>query len=248
MPRRPETVFIAGASGAIGRVLAQLLVADGWRVVGTTRRAERARDLAALGVEPVVVDVFDAEALAAAAKRAQPDAAVHQLTDLPRTLDPAAMPQALERNARIRELGTRNLLRALEGTPARRLVVQSIAFAYAPSSGPCGEEQPLNTEAADPLAARTARALQAMEGMCLAAPIQAVILRYGRLYGPNTWFDAPQGGCPVHVEAAADAARRALRLGAPGVYNVAEPEGDVRTDKVRRELGWDAAFRLAGAG
>ena len=242
------TVFLAGAAGAIGQVLARLLVADGWRVVGTTRHAERARELAALGVEPVVVDAFDGAALSAAVRAARPDAVVHQLTDLPQVLDPATLPQALERNARLREEGTRNLVAACAGTPARRLVVQSIAFAYAPSDRPCDEAHPLNVAAANPVAARTAAAVEVMERLCLASPLEALVLRYGRLYGPRTWFDAPQAGCTVHVDAAADAARRALSRGAAGIYNVAEPGGSVQVDRARRELGWDPGFRAGEPG
>ena len=79
-----STAFVAGAGGAIGRVLCRLLVADGWRVVGTTRKAGRAEDLRIIGVEPVIVDVFDREALIRAVVDAAPSVVVHQLTDLPR--------------------------------------------------------------------------------------------------------------------------------------------------------------------
>jgi uncharacterized protein YbjT (DUF2867 family) len=86
-----KTVFLAGAAGAIGSALLPLLIGAGYAVHGSTRRAERAKALAALGVQPVVVDVFDAPALAAALKRIAPAAVIHQLTDLPRSLDPQAM-------------------------------------------------------------------------------------------------------------------------------------------------------------
>lgn len=64
-----------------------------------------------------------------------------------------------------------------------------------------------------------------------------------RLYGPNTWFDTPSGQAPVHVDAAADAARRAMTLGRPGVYNVAEDDETVTCTKAHTELGWSASFR-----
>lgn len=243
-----RSVFVAGAAGAIGLVLVRLLVADGWRVFGSTRSTERARRLEALGVEPVVVDVFDAAPLRDAARRTQPDALVHQLTDLPQVLDPAALPAALERNARIREQGTANLLDAFRGTPVRRLVVQSIAMAYAPGEPPFAEEHPLDVDSADPVAARSARAVATMEALALASGFDAVVLRCGRLYGPRTWSATPPRGCAVHVDAAADAARRALTLGMPGVYNVAEPGGEVDVRRASSVLGWNPAFRLGDAG
>ena len=92
-----KTAFLAGASGAIGRALIPLLVADGWRVVGTTRRAERAADLRALGAEPAVLDVYDAAALTNAVVACAPAVVFHQLTDLPPALAADQMPAALPR-------------------------------------------------------------------------------------------------------------------------------------------------------
>jgi len=75
----------------------------------------------------------------------------------------------------------------------------------------------------------------------LDAPLDGIVLRYGQLYGPGTGTDAPTGASPVHVDAAARAALLAIDRGARGVYNVAEPNPHVRTDKARNALGWDAA-------
>ena len=100
-----ECLFLAGASGVIGRALAPLLVASGWRVVGTTRSEAKAPGLRALGIEPAVVDVYDAEGLHAAVARARPSVVVHQLTDLPLGLDPDRMAAALPRNARLPPFG-----------------------------------------------------------------------------------------------------------------------------------------------
>src|SRR5690348_3129440 len=134
MPGR--TVFVAGAGGAIGRVLCPLLRADGWRVIGTTRSPAKSADLKRIGVEPVVVDVFDREALVAAVRAAAPQAVVHQLTDLPKENTPEAMAEGRARNAKIREIGTDNLVAAAMAAGAKRFVVQSIAFAYAPGPKP----------------------------------------------------------------------------------------------------------------
>ncbi len=239
------TVFVAGAAGAIGRVLVRLLVGDGWRVVGTTRSPERARALESAGVEPVLVDVFDAEAVRRSVAAARPVAVIHQLTDLPQKIDPATLAVALERNARLRETGTRTLVDACAGLEVRRFVCQSIAFAYAPGEGARREDDPLNARAADPVAARSAGAVAAMESLVLGGPFEGIVLRYGELYGPGTWTETPPVRCPVHVDAATNAARLALTRGAPGVYNVAEPGGTVVVTKAIEELGWDPDFRVA---
>ncbi len=71
-----------------------------------------------------------------------------------------------------------------------------------------------------------------------------IVLRYGRFYGPGTGFDKPTAGGAVHVEAAADAARRAVTHGAKGIYNVAEPSETLSSAKAQAELGWTADFRI----
>jgi len=105
-------IFLAGASGAIGRRLLPLLRAAGHEVFGTTRDAAKAEGLRQLGAEAVVVDVFDAAALSRAVIAARPQVVIHQLTDLPPGLDPARMADSIPRNARIRSEGTRNLVAA----------------------------------------------------------------------------------------------------------------------------------------
>ena len=112
--RRPESwtvwkqnmkrnIFVAGASGAIGRRLCRLLVNDGWSVIGTTRSPEKAPMLRDLGVEPAIVDVFNEALLLEIVRKAEPEIVVHQLTDLPPALDPTKMAEALVRNARLRD-------------------------------------------------------------------------------------------------------------------------------------------------
>lgn len=238
-----DTVFVAGATGAIGRVLCRLLVADGYAVYGTTRKPERASILEAAGVVPVVVDVFDGETLRSAIVAARPSAVIHQLTDLPQDFDLAALQEALPRNARLREEGTRNLVDAAAAAGTATVIAQSIAFAYAPGPPPYPEESPLNIDADDALLRHTAVAVQTLERLVLHGPFRGVVLRYGRLYGPGTWASGPPSGNAVHVDAAADAARRALRSSASGVYNVAEPGGDVVIDRAIRDLEWEPGFR-----
>lgn len=241
--RHRGRAFVAGASGVIGRQLCRLLVDDGWAVVGTTRSRDRQALLEALGVQPVVVDAFDRAALRAAVCAAAPDVVVHQMTDLPAALDPAAMPEALLRTAALRETGTANLVDASIAAGVARMVAQSIAFAYAPGPLPYREEAPLAVD--DPRLGATVRAVLTLERQVLQAPLAGVVLRYGRLYGPATGFDErAEAGCAVHVDAAADAARRALTRGAPGIYNICEDDPTVTNEKARDALGWDPQFRI----
>lgn len=240
-----KTLLLAGASGVIGRRLCRLLVADGWQVFGTTRSPAKAARLRALGVEAVVVDVFDASALHRQLARIRPVCVVHQLTDLSPGLDPAHMPAALERNARLRDTGTRHLVDAAVAAGVTRMVAQSLAFCYAPGASPLDEHAPLNT-AAPGLAGITARGVARLEQHILDAPLTGVLLRYGRLYGPDTGFDAPSdAGTPLHVDDAADAARRAITRGPGGIYNIAEEDGTVSIQRARQALGWAPGFRLA---
>lgn len=237
-----KCLFLAGASGVIGQRLAPLLVADGWRVVGTTRSADKASMLRAMGVEPAVIDVYDAAALRDLMVRVRPEIVMHQLTDLPSGLDPSKMAEALVRNARIRDEGTRNLVSAAVHAGARRMIAQSIAFVYADGPSPHGEDDPLLPDT-HPALGGTVRGVKSLERQVLEAPLDGVVLRYGLLYGPGTGFDAPVGPGPVHVDAAAKAAELAITRAVPGIYNIAEADGSVSSDKAARILGWDAGWR-----
>jgi len=237
-------IFVAGATGAIGRRLTPLLIAAGHTVSGTTRSADRARELKRNGVQPVVVDVFNKHALRDAVARVQPDVVIHQLTDLPQVFDPAHLAEMLQQNSRIRIEGTPNLIDAAQEAKVRRFIAQSIAFAYADGPEPHSEDDPIGPlEGGEPRAI-TARGVHALEQAVLNAyGMEGIVLRYGRLYGPGTWAASPNGRAPLHVDAAANAALLAVKRGAPGIYNIAEDDGAVTTDKARRELGFDPAFR-----
>jgi nucleoside-diphosphate-sugar epimerase len=237
-----DCLFLAGATGAIGRRVAPLFVAAGWRVVGTTRSSDKAPMLREWGVEPVVVDVFDAAALRAALEAVRPQVVMHQLTDLPPGLDPARMAEASQRNARIRDEGTRNLVAAAVAADVRRIVAQSIGFAYADGPLPHSEDDPLDSDFDGPRGV-SLRGVASLERQVLQAPLEAVVLRYGRLYGPGTGFDAAAGAAPVHVDAAARAAELAVLRGKTGIYNIAEDDGTLACDKAKRDLGWSADWR-----
>lgn len=242
-----ETVFLAGATGAIGAALVPLLVEAGYTVYGTTRRPERAAAIEAMGARPVVVDVFDRDAFTVAVARVEPVVVVHQLTDLPAGLDPKYMADAIGRNARVREEGTANLVHAAHATGCRHIVAQSIAWAYAEGEKPYIETQPLDL-AADGSRGITVRGVASLERSVLGVgrdhhPAGAV-LRYGNLYGPRTGRLERAGASPVHVEAAAWAALLAVQRRATGVFNIAEDQAEVSSEKAKRELQWHSGMRL----
>jgi nucleoside-diphosphate-sugar epimerase len=235
-------VFVAGASGAIGRPLLPRLLAAGHEVTGMTRREERADEIRAAGGAAVVCDVFDTTALRDAVVAAAPEAVIHVLTALPPSYDPKS--DYLAATNRIRIEGTRNLVAAAQAAGARRLVAESIAFAYRPQGGWIKDEQaPLFDDAPGGFGAAF-KAVADLERQVLAAEgIEGVALRYGWLYGPGTYYD--RGGqqaeevtkrrLPVvgkgtgtfsfiHVEDAASAAVAALERGASGAYNVVDDE------------------------
>lgn len=236
-------IFLAGASGAIGRRLTPLLVAAGHQVTGMTRNAANARALEAVGITAAVVDVFDAAALRDTVVNARPEIVIHQLTDLPHVVeDEAQLAASYPRNARIRTEGTRNLIAAAQAASARRFIVQSVAFAYAPGREPHSEADPLNVSEGP--RAVTVRAAADMERQVLASGMEAIVLRYGFFYGPGTWHADPVRKPSLHIDAAAHAALLAVTRGQPGIYNVADDDEMVSTAKARRELGFDPAFRL----
>ena len=236
-------IFLAGASGAIGRRLTLLLVAAGHEVTGSTRQAGTARQLDDAGIHGVVVDVFDATGLRDAVVKARPEIVIHQLTDLPRVVeDEAQLAASYPRNARIRIEGTRNLIAAALAAAARRFIVQSVAFAYAPGAAPHPETDPLNV--AEGPRAVTVRAAADMEHQVLSSGMEGIVLRYGFFYGPGTWHADPIRKPPLHIDAAAQATLLAVTRGRPGVYNIAEDDGIVSIAKARVEFGFDPAFRL----
>jgi 2-alkyl-3-oxoalkanoate reductase len=231
-------VFLAGATGVIGRPLVRQLVAAGHEVTGMTRSRERGASIEAGGATAVVCDALDAPGLRAAVAAAEPDVVVHQLTALPQRFDPRRQ-RLYDATNRVRTEGTRNLLEAAGG---RRVVCQSIAFAVRSGREPrvFDEDAPLFTDAPPPFGAAT-RAIAEMERMVLEA--DGLVLRYGWFYGPGTWWgeggstarDVARWRYPIvgdgsglysfiHVEDAAAATVAAVERGAPGVYNVADDE------------------------
>ena len=189
-------IFVAGATGVIGTRVVPLLLADGHAVAGMTRSQEKVGDLRALGADPVVCDVFDAAALTKAVMAFEPDAIMHQLTDLPDRVD--ELQEFAARNDRIRTEGTRNLVAAARAVGAQHLLVQSIAWRPAGRGEVVDEHEHQALEAG------------------------GVVVRYGQLYGPGTYYEDRLPSHPrIHVDDAARATPPLLRAPS-GVVVLAE--------------------------
>ncbi len=241
-------IFVAGASGVIGRRLVPMLVAAGHDVHGASRSAEKSALLRELGATPCVVNVFDQGALQASLRTLQPNVVVHQLTDLPRNLDPARMADGIARNARIRTVGTANLVAAAVGAGCSRMVAQSITWAYAPGALPHTEQDPLDLTAKGERAT-TVAGVAALEAAVLHTPgLVGTVLRYGRLYGPDTGSDQPSSSVCVHVDAAAAAVTLAIDRGAQGIFNICETNDEVSPQKAIARLGWSDRPPLSNVG
>jgi nucleoside-diphosphate-sugar epimerase len=191
-------IFLAGASGVIGQRLVPMLVEAGHTVAGTTRSAEKAELVRGLGAEPVVIDVYDADALRAAVVDFAPDLVMYQLTDLPD--DAAEIPERAAGNARIREEGTANLIAAAQAAGAGRFLAQSIA--WTPAAGNGSRED--------------------LEAQVLAYEGVGVVLRYGQFYGPGTYYEAEPPD-PPRIEIGAAACATVSALDAPtGTVEIVE--------------------------
>jgi len=235
-------VFLAGASGVIGRPLVRMLLAEGHEVTGMTRTPGKIPELRAMGAEAVLADALDPAAVADAMQQARPEAVIHQLTSIPQRIDPRRIARDFAINDRLRSEGTRNLVRAARAAGAGRILAQSIAFAYAP--GPPGtvhrESDPLFLDSPEPFR-RSVHALQDLERETLGA--EGLVLRYGYFYGPGSAISAHGsmgqdiarrrmpllgGGAGVwsfiHVQDAAAATLAALTRGASGRYNIVDDD------------------------
>ena len=236
-------VFVAGASGAIGRPLVRHLVAAGHEVTGMTRREAAAAQIEADGAHGVVCDVYDRDTLTKAMADGSPEVLVHELTALPDVFDFRDSDLYTATN-RVRIEGTRNLIAAAREVGVDRVVAQSIAFVYAPvGSWVKAEDAPVMDEAPGPFG-EALRAIFDLERQVTGAEgMEGVVLRYGFFYGPATAYarDGYYAGevrrrrFPIvgrgegtfsftHIEDAAAATVAACERGAPGIYNVADDD------------------------
>jgi nucleoside-diphosphate-sugar epimerase len=240
-------IFLAGATGALGRQLLPRLVERGHEVTGMTRTESKQQLVRDLGGLPVVADALDPESVAEAVARTGPEVIVHQLTAIPQTLDMRHFARDFAVTNRLRTEGTDHLLAAGRAAGVRRVVAQSYAPAiYARAGAPVKDEaDPL--DASPPGQARTTvEAIRHLErAVTEASWTEGVVLRYGSFYGPGTSISlGPEGtmlevirkrGLPlvgeaggvwsfIHVEDAADATVKAIEGRGRGVYNIVDDE------------------------
>jgi 2-alkyl-3-oxoalkanoate reductase len=235
-------VFIAGATGAVGRALIPKLIEHGHAVTGTTRSLAKADSIRALGATPAVADGLDREAVVAAVRAAQPEVIVHQMTALAGLGDPRKFQRSFAATDRLRTEGTDNLLAAAAEVGAT-VVAQSYAgWPYEPVGGPVKDEDaPLMADPPKQMRG-TVAALRHVEGAVTAAGGMA--LRYGGFYGPGTglvrggeqWKLVQARKFPIvgdgggiwsfcHIDDAASATLAALEHPVPGaVLNICDDE------------------------
>jgi nucleoside-diphosphate-sugar epimerase len=237
-------VFVAGATGAIGRQLVPRLVAAGHEVQGMTRSERKRAIVEELGAEAYLADALDAEQVAAAVAQARPEVIVHQLTAIPEAIDMRHPERSFELTNRLRTEGTDHLLSAGQAVGVRRFVAQSNIGAYARCGGPVKNEADPIDETRGPGMGVNAGALRHLEEAVLGATwTEGIALRYGWFYGPGTSMapgkdsyelirkrkfplvgDGTGVWSFVHVADAADATLAAIEHGSRGVYNVVDDE------------------------
>lgn len=231
-------VFVAGATGAIGRPLLPALQAAGHDPIAMTRSEQKAGALRAQGIEAVVCDVYDAPRLTRVVADARAEQIVHLLTDLPEDINMRRFERETASTGRLRSEGTRNLIVAAQAAGVRRIVAESIAFIYAPTGDRIKDEDAPLALAQLPFAAEPVAELERQ-----VHDAGGVVLRYGWIYGPGTGFRRdgawaanlrrrrlPIVGAGtgvfsfVHVDDAASATVAALGRNGAATYNVVDDE------------------------
>ncbi|MFL5866812.1 MAG: NAD-dependent epimerase/dehydratase family protein [Thermoleophilaceae bacterium] len=236
-------VFVAGATGAIGRSLLPQLIEAGHEVTGMTRSADKAAAISAAGAKPAVADVFDEDRVRSAMVEAAPEVVVHQLTSLPDRLD-FRDSSIYDATNEVRSEGTRILIDCARAAGARRMVAQSIAFIYAPQGDWVKDEEAPVLDMARGAFGEACRTVVEMERAVVGAEgLEGLVLRYGFFYGPGTYYasdgtsaeDVRKRKQPlvgkatgtvsfIHVDDAAAATVAAVERGAAGIYNVVDDE------------------------
>ncbi|OLE35577.1 MAG: hypothetical protein AUG48_10185 [Actinobacteria bacterium 13_1_20CM_3_68_9] len=235
-------VFVAGASGVIGRPLVDQLIAAGHEVTGTTSKPENTAPIEAAGATAMVCDALDATAVEAAVRDAGPEVVISQLTRLPREYNPRKIDYGPTNRARAE--GGHNLIEAARSAGVRRFVTQSIAFIYAPEGEMVKDEEGRPwTDAPEPFRDGADSTLAHEREATQTPELEGIVLRYGQLYGPATYY-ARDGSVAeqvrrrrfpivgrgegvfsfVHTDDAASATVASLDRGAPGIYNIVDDE------------------------
>jgi nucleoside-diphosphate-sugar epimerase len=238
-------VFVAGATGAIGKRLVPELVAAGYEVVAMIRSPQQAEGLEAAGVEPVVADALDKGAVAGVVRRAKPEVVIHQLTALTGVKDYKNFDREFALTNRLRIEGTDHLLEAALQAGSRRFIAQSYGgWNYERAGiGLKTEEDPLDPTPPHNQRETLAAIHYVEQAVVGASEIEGIALRYANLYGPGTGLavDGNIGAAVrkrmlpivgdgagvwsfIHVDDAASATIAAIRRGAPGIYNIVDDE------------------------
>lgn len=238
-------IFVAGATGAVGRSLVPRLAAAGHSVVGLTRSLHNAALVRRLGAEPAVADALDARAIREAVVAARPDVIVHQLTDLKGALDLTQFDRAFAMSNRLRTEGTDHLLAAAREVGVKRFVAQSFCgWPYAREGGPIkSEDDALDLNPPQQLK-RALDAIRYLEGVVTGSSLpEGIVLRYGAFYGPDTGIldgsfleqvrrrrvpligDGNGWWSFIHIDDAAQATALAIERGLAGnIYNIVDDE------------------------
>lgn len=234
-------IFVAGATGAVGKRLLPLLIENGHEVVGMTR--SRPEVVEELGGKPAVADGLDRGAVQQAVVDAKPDVVVHELTSIPATPELRNIDRVFAQTNRLRTQGTDNLLAGARAAGARRFVAQSFAgWPYARVGGPLKtEDDPLDPDPPKPVR-QTLAAMKHLERVVTEAEdIEGIVLRYAGFYGPGTSLTPGAGHYElirkrrfpvvgdgggmwsmVHIDDVAGATLAAVERGRPGIYNIAD--------------------------
>jgi nucleoside-diphosphate-sugar epimerase len=236
-------VFVAGATGAIGRQLVPRLVDAGHEVHGMTRHASKQQLLRDMGAEPVVADALDADQVAQAVARAHPEVIVHELTAIG-PMDLRHFDRAFATTNRLRTEGTDHLLSAGEAVGVERFVAQSFFAAYERTGGSVkSEEDSFGPDPAREMRETVAAIRHVEEAVLAATWTEGIVLRYGGFYGPGTSL-GPGGEQTeavrrrrfplmgkgsgvwsfIHIADAAEATVAAVEHGRRGVYNIVDDE------------------------
>jgi len=236
-------VFVAGASGAIGKPLVKALVAAKHEVVGMATSAAGVDALRDQGAEGVVLNALDAKAVAGEISRIRPDAIIDELTSLPKRYTPEEMRTAAPRDTQVRLEGGGNLHRAAVSSGVNRYVVQSTGFFYGPAQGLASENNDLAHSASPGVAGAVATYTRIEDRLFSNPNLEGVALRYGFFYGPGTYHDSQSGSITlqvregqypviepgsgvfsfIHIQDAAVATVAALEI-PPGVYNIVDDD------------------------
>jgi len=236
-------IFVAGATGAIGKRLVPMLVEAGHTVTGTTRSPDKTEAIRSAGAVPEVIDALDARAVLGAVERAKPDVIIHELTAIPPKLDFRSFEQDFALTNRLRSEGTDNLLAAAQAAGCRRFIAQSFAGWPLERKGSWvkNEDDPF-VSSPEPGFRGVLSAIQHLESAVLGGA-EGFVLRYGGFYGPGT--SLAEGGSmleavrerrvPIvgrgtgywsftHIDDAAAATVAAVSARVPGVYNITDDE------------------------